>query len=135
MKFIVKTKGHYDFIDITEEVKGLISHSKIKDGVVLIFVKGSTAAITLMENEEGVFKDFKEILEKIAPEKFDYKHHLKWGDHNGAAHIKSALIKPEVVVPLENGRLDLGTWQHIILIDFDEKPREREIIVKVIKGE
>lgn len=135
MKFIVKTKGHCGFIDITEKIRELINHSNIKDGVVLIFVKGSTAAITLMENEEGAFKDFKEILEKIAPEKFDYKHHLKWGDHNGAAHIKSALIKPEVVVPLENGSLDLGTWQHIILIDFDEKPREREIIVKVIKGE
>jgi len=135
MKFIVKTKGHYDFIDITEKVKGLISHSKIKDGVVLIFVKGSTAAITLMENEAGIFADFKEVLEKIAPEQADYKHHLKWGDNNGAAHIKSALIKPEVVISLENGSLDLGTWQDIILIDFDEKPREREIIVKVIKRE
>jgi len=135
MKFIVKTKGHYDFIDITEKIRELINHSNIKDGVVLIFVKGSTAAITLMENEEGVFKDFKEILEKIAPEQADYKHHLKWGDNNGAAHIKSALIKPEVVISLENGSLDLGTWQDIILIDFDEKPREREIIVKVIKRE
>jgi secondary thiamine-phosphate synthase enzyme len=134
MKFTITTKGHYDFIDITEKVKGLISHSKIKDGVVLIFVKGSTAAITLMENEAGIFTDFKEVLEKIAPEKDDYKHHLKWGDYNAAAHIKSALIKPQINVPLENGELCLGTWQQIILIDFDEKPRQRDVIVKIAKA-
>jgi len=135
MKFEVSTKGHYDFIDITEKIKELINRSGINDGVVLIFVKGTTAAITLMENEEGLFEDFKKTLEKIAPEKSDYKHHLKWGDHNGAAHIKSALIKPGITVPLEKGELCLGTWQQIILIDFDEKPRQREVIVKVIKGE
>jgi len=135
MKFIVQTKGNCDFIDITEKVKELVGQSSVKEGVVLVFVKGSTAAITLIEKEEGIFQDFKEILEKIAPEKADYHHHKKWRDHNGAAHIKSALIKPEVVISLENGSLDLGTWQQIILIDFDEKPREREIIVKIIKGE
>lgn len=134
MEFTIATNGHYDFIDITEKVKELISHSEIKDGVALIFVKGSTAAITLMENEKGIFEDIKNTLEKIAPEKADYKHHIKWGDNNGAAHIKSALIKPEIAVPLEDGELCLGTWQQIILIDFDEKPRQRNVIVKIIKA-
>lgn len=134
MKFKVPTKGHYDFIDITEKIKELINHSGISNGVVLIFVKGSTAAITLIENEEGIFEDIKNTLEKTAPEKDNYKHHLRGNDNNGAAHIKSALIKPEITVPLEKGELCLGVWQQIILIDFDERPRQREVIVKIMKA-
>jgi secondary thiamine-phosphate synthase enzyme len=133
MRFTIETKGHYDFINLTEKIKELINCSKVKDGSVLIFVKGTTAAITIMEGEAGALEDFKETLEKIAPEKEDYKHHLKGEDSNGAAHIKSALIKPEVLIPLEKGDLCLGVWQQIILIDFDERPRQREIIVKIMK--
>ncbi len=133
--FRVSTKGHYDFINLTQKVKEVVEKSKVKDGIALIFVKGTTAALTIMEYEEGIMEDIKEVLEKMAPENADYKHHLKWGDRNGAAHIKSALIGPDLVVPIEEGEIQLGQWQEIVLIDFDEKEREREIVVKIIKNE
>ncbi len=133
--FRVSTKGHYDFINLTQKVKEVVEKSKVKDGIALIFVKGTTAALTIMEYEEGIMEDIKEVLEKMAPENADYKHHLKWGDRNGAAHIKSALIGPDLVVPIEEGEIQLGQWQEIVLIDFDEKEREREIVVKTIKNE
>lgn len=133
MKFSISTRGHYDFIDITGQVTALATKSKVKNGVAIIFVPGSTAAITTLEYEEGVISDLIKVLEKIAPEKGNYKHHLKWGDRNGAAHIKSALLGTDLTVPIENGKLGLGTWQQIVLIDFDEKPRKREVVVKVIK--
>ncbi len=133
MRFKVKTQGHADFIDITAEVQNVVTQSGIKDGVVLIFVPSSTAAITTIEYEAGVIQDLVNVLEKVAPEDFDYLHHQKWGDHNGAAHIKAALIGPDLTVPIENGELALGSWQQIVLIDFDERPRQREIIVKIIK--
>jgi len=132
MKFIVKTKGHYDFIDITSEVKRLVAESGIDQGVVFVFTKGSTVALTTMEYEEGVIEDLKAVFEKIAPEKDEYQHHEKWGDHNGAAHIKSAMMKTDLAFSLDNRKMYLGDWQQIVLIDFDERAREREIIVKVI---
>ncbi len=133
-KIKIKTKGHYDFIDITDEVAGIVKKSVVKDGVVVVFVAGSTAAITTMEYESGFINDIKETLEKLAPENADYKHHQRWDDRNGAAHIKSALIGADVAVPIEKGELSLGTWQKIVLIDFDEKPREREILISLLKG-
>jgi len=135
MTFKVSTKGHYDFIKITEKVEEIIEKSKVKSGVALVFVKGTTASLTIMEYEEGIMEDLKEVFEKWAPEDADYKHHLKWGDHNGAAHIKSAIVGVDLFLPIEDGKLCLGTWQDIVLIDFDERPREREIVVKIIKEE
>jgi len=133
MRFKVKTQGHSDFIDITAKVRELVAQSVVEDGAVLLFVPGSTAAITTLEYESGVIQDMRNVLEKMAPEDFDYLHHQKWGDHNGAAHIKAALIGPDLTVPLEKGKLVLGAWQQIVLIDFDERPRQREIIVQIIK--
>lgn len=132
MKLKIQTKGHYDFIDITEQVAAEVEKSGIKEGAVLVFVPGSTAAITTMEYEDGLIEDLKNTFEKIAPEKADYAHHQRWGDKNGAAHIKSAIVGTDLTVPIENGKLDLGTWQQIVLIDFDERPRKREIIVRII---
>ncbi len=133
MKFQIKTKGHYDFIDITAHVEKAVKESGVKDGVAVVFVAHATAALTIMEYEEGIMQDIKEVLEKLAPENADYKHHEKWHDHNGAAHIKSALTGTDLAIPVENGKLQLGKWQQVTLIDFDEKPRIRDIIVKVIK--
>ncbi len=133
MHFKVETRGHGDFIDITPEVQKLVNQSAVKDGVALIFVPGSTAAITTIEYEPGVIQDLINVLERIAPENFNYLHHRKWGDHNGAAHIKAALIGPDLSVPVENGSLALGSWQQIVLIDFDERPRQRDVVVKIIK--
>lgn len=132
MKFEVKTRGHYDFLNITDKVASLVEKAGIKKGVVSVFVQGSTCALTTMEYEEGLTEDFKNMLEKLAPEEARYKHHQRWGDRNGAAHLKSALIGIDLVVPIEDGKLQLGTWQQIVLIDFDEKPRTREIIVKIV---
>ncbi len=130
--FTVSTQGHYDFINITALVEEAVKKNSPKEGAVLVFVKGATAALTIMEDEAGIKEDIKEVLEKIAPEEGEYKHHLKWGDKNGAAHIKAALIGPHLVAPLKEGKLEIGTWQEIFLIDFDEKPREREIVVSFL---
>ena len=133
MKFSVKTKGHYDCVDVTGQVQQMVNKSGVKAGLAVVFVPGSTAAITTIEYEEGVIQDLINLLERMAPEDFDYLHHQKWGDRNGGAHIKAGLIGPDLSVPVEKGILVLGTWQQVVLIDFDEKPRSREIVVKVIK--
>jgi len=134
MNFSIATQGHGDFINITDHVAAALKKAKIKDGVAVIFVSASTAALTALEFEDGLISDLKNIFEKIAPENFAYQHHQKWGDHNGAAHIWSALIGPDLSIPIEAGKLLLGTWHQIVLIDFDEKPRTREVIVKFIKA-
>ena len=132
MKFNISTKGFNDIIDITSRVSKIVKESNVKDGICLVFVAHSTCAITTIEYEEGAIKDFKRALEIIAPMNENYEHCKKWGDCNGYAHIRAALMKPSLVVPIENGKLILGTWQQIVLIDFDNRPREREIIIKVI---
>lgn len=134
MILTINTKGHYDFIDLTSQVAEAVNKSNVKNGIAIIFVPGATAAITTIEYEKGVIEDMKDVLERIAPENFAYKHHQKCGDYNGAAHIKSALIGTDFTVPIENGQLQLGTWQQIVLIDFDEKPRTRSVIIKIIKS-
>lgn len=132
MKFKISTKGFNDIIDITFLVSREVKESDIKDGICLISSPGSTCGLTTMEHEEGAVEDLKRILEKIAPMNENYEHCKKWGDCNGYAHIRSALIKPFLAVPVENGKLILGQWQQIVFIDFDNQPREREIIVKVV---
>jgi secondary thiamine-phosphate synthase enzyme len=130
--FSLKTQGFNQIIDITEKVNQLLKHSRVKEGTCLLFSPGSTLAFTLMEYEEGLVEDFKKMLEKIAPFKEDYEHCKKWGDCNGYAHLRSALLKPFLVLPIKDGALFLGQWQNVVLIDFDNRPREREIFVKII---
>ena len=134
MRFTIKTKGEGDVIDISQKVAETVDGANIDSGLVVIFVPGSTAAITTIEYEAGVISDLKKILEKIAPAGADYEHHQRWGDRNGDAHIKSALIGTSLTVPIENSKLALGTWQQIVLIDFDEKPRNREVVIKIISA-
>ncbi len=131
MKFDLQTKGHYDFVDITARVEQAVSKSNIKNGIAIVFVLGSTATVTTMEYEEGVMEDLKNVFEKLAPENADYQHHLKWGDRNGAAHIKAALVGPDLTVPVENEKLQLGTWQQIVLLDFDNHPRRRSVVCQL----
>jgi secondary thiamine-phosphate synthase enzyme len=131
-KIILQTEGFNDIIDITEKVEETIKKSKIEDGIVAIFVVGSTAAITTIEYEPGLIEDIREALEKIAPMKGKYKHEEAWHDGNGYAHIRASLMKPSLSVPIENGKLCLGRWQQIVLIDFDNRPRERIVIVKAL---
>lgn len=134
MDFTIKTKGHNDVIDITEQVTEAVSQAKIKDGLALIFVVGSTAGLTTIEYEPNLVRDFKDFFEKILPEKTGYTHDTTWGDANGYAHLRASLLKPDLIVPIENGRLVLGTWQQIVLVDFDNRARERRIVVKVIES-
>ncbi len=131
MNFSIQTKGFNDTIDITDKVKEIVKESKVKDGICLVFCPGSTGGITTIEFESGAISDLKRILEKIVPMNKDYEHNKRWGDGNGYAHVRSALLKPSICLPVENGNLVLGTWQQIIFIDFDNKPRNRELIVKV----
>ena len=132
MKFTISTKGFTDVIDITSRVAEVAKKSNVRDGICLVFVAHSTCALTTIEYEEGVIKDLKRALEIVAPMNENYEHCKKWGDCNGYAHIRAALMKPSLAIPIEDGKLVLGTWQQCVLIDFDNRPREREIIVKVI---
>lgn len=131
--FVLKTRGFNEIIDITPQVVEIAKDSKIKDGICLVFSPGSTCAITLIEYEEGLIQNLKRVLEKIAPMNEEYEHCRKWGDCNGYAHIRSSFLKPFSLIPLEKGNLILGQWQNIVFIDFDNRPRERKIIVKIIK--
>jgi secondary thiamine-phosphate synthase enzyme len=133
VKFRISTKGFNDIINITDRVSEIVKNSKIKEGICLVFVAHSTCAITTIEYEEGAIKDLKRALEIVAPMNTNYEHCKKWGDCNGYAHIRAALMKPCLAIPIENGKLILGQWQQVVLIDFDNRPREREIIVKIIK--
>lgn len=128
----LKTKGHADMIDITEHVARIVAASGLTTGIVNVSGVGSTLAITTIEYEPGCLTDLRRALDCIAPENSDYVHNARWGDDNGYAHLRSALIGTAKSFPLVNGRLGLGTWQQIILCDFDERPREREVVVTVV---
>lgn len=130
MKFTLKTKGFTDIIDITSEVAKGLEKEGLKDGICLVSCPGSTCGFTTIEYEEGAVSDLKRILDKIVPPTTDYEHCKKWGDCNGYAHIRSALMKPFLMLPVESGRLVLGTWQQVVFLDFDNKPRTREILIK-----
>lgn len=132
MKFQISTKGFNDIIDITERVSEEIEKSGAKEGICLVSCPGSTCGFTTIEYEEGVIEDLKRALERVAPINKDYQHCKKWGDCNGYAHIRSALMRPFLAVPVEDGRLALGQWQQLVFLDFDNRPRKREIDIKVV---
>jgi len=131
-KFQINTRGFTDIIDITQKVKNETYRHNIKDAIVHVYVAGSTASITAIEYEPGLLKDFPNVLEKIAPMNEEYHHDDTWHDGNGYAHIRAAMIGNSFSVPLVDGALQLGTWQQIVLVDFDNKPRCRAITVQVI---
>lgn len=130
--FKISTKGNNDIVDLTEKVSEIVRETKIKEGMCLISLPGSTCGLTTIEYEPELLKDFKEFLEKIIPSDKEYHHDNVWGEKNGFSHLRSALIKPFLTIPIEDGKLVLGQWQQIILIDFDNRPRERKVMVKVI---
>lgn len=126
----VKTKGNSDIIDITLQVAEFVERQKMKDGIIFLSVIGSTAAITTMEYESGLIKDLKRAFEEIIPYKKDYAHNFTWADDNGHSHLRSSFIKTSFFVSVTASKLDLGTWQQIVLVDFDTRPRDRKIVVK-----
>jgi len=131
-KILVKTKGFSDILDLTGEAKEKISQSEIQNGQATFFVTGSTAGLTTVEYEPGLVKDLEELFERIAPKDKDYHHEEAWHDGNGFAHVRASLLKPSLTVPVVDGKLTLGTWQQVILIDFDNRPRSREVVLQVL---
>ena len=128
----IKTSGHTDIIDITGDVQENLIKTKLKNGIVNISVPGSTAGITTAEYEPGQIADLKKLFQDLIPEDTHYKHDDTWGDANGYAHLRSALIGTSKTFPFIDAKLSLGSWQQIVLIDFDNRARSREIVVQVI---
>ena len=128
----LSTKGFCDIQDITSQVAGILSRAKIKNGTVTVFCPGSTGGVTTIEYESGVLKDLKKAIERIAPSNIDYAHDRRWGDGNGFSHVRAALLGPSLSVPVIHGELALGTWQQIVFIDFDNRSRQRKIVVQVM---
>jgi secondary thiamine-phosphate synthase enzyme len=128
----LNTKGHCDLIDITPDVEHQLVESSIENGIVTVFVTGSTAGLTTIEYEPGLISDLKEIWQRIVPENIPYAHDRAWGDGNGHAHVRSALIGVSLVIPFNRKKLSLGTWQQVILLDFDNRPRSRKLMVQIM---
>ena len=134
MKVIeVELDGFGDMADITMEIKKFLRESKAKDGAVLIFNIGSTGAITTIEFEPGLRKDFPNILEKLVPYNYNYEHHKTWGDDNGSSHVKASIIGPSLLIPFKNGEPILGTWQQVVVINFDTRKRKRKVVLQILK--
>jgi secondary thiamine-phosphate synthase enzyme len=126
------TRGNTDIIDITQKVNECIESSTLADGLVTIFCPSSTSGITTIEYEEGVQQDLKRIFNQIVPAEDYYEHDEAWHDENGHSHVRAALLKASLTVPLVDGKMTLGTWQQVVFVDFDIRPRKREIIVQII---
>ncbi len=131
-KIKINTKGDTDIIDITRKVQDVLSGSKIKSGTVTVFVQGSTGGLTTVEYEPGLVQDLETFFEKVAPRSGHYEHNMRWHDGNGYAHVRASFLGPSLVVPFTDKKLQLGTWQQIIFIDFDNRSRSRELIVQIM---
>ncbi|NLB35385.1 MAG: YjbQ family protein [Elusimicrobia bacterium] len=128
-EYTFKTQGNTDIIDITPHLLEFIEEAGITEGIVSVFVRGSTGAISVIEYEPNLVKDFKEAMERIAPEDKDYHHHKTWGDYNGHSHIRASVVGCSETLPVSNGQPLLGQWQQLVLIDFDTGPRTRTVIM------
>jgi secondary thiamine-phosphate synthase enzyme len=128
----IQTKGNCDMVDITSIVAGEISNSQISSGIATLFVSGSTAGITTIEHESGLVHDFETMWERNVPRNISYQHDSRWGDGNGFSHVRASLLGPSLVVPFTDKKMTLGTWQQIIVVDFDNRPRSREIVIQLL---
>lgn len=126
------TKGHADILDITNEVVMGVQQSKLRNGVVTLFSPSATSSVTTIEYESGCLRDLRRLFDEIADPAREYAHNARWGDGNGHSHIRAALLGPSLSVPFVDGRLTLGTWQQIIFVDFDNRPRRRELIMQIV---
>ncbi len=128
----VQTKGHCDLIDITRQVAEQINESGVDNGTVTLFVAGSTAGLSTIEFESGLLSDFQDMWQRTVPQDITYRHDQRWGDGNGFSHVRASLLGASLVVPFINKKLTLGTWQQIILVDFDNRPRSRQIVLQIM---
>ena len=127
-----ETTGQSDIIDISRELQEEVLQSNMQDGSILLFISGSTAALTTIEFESGVVNDLRRAIDRIAPKDIPYEHDRSWGDGNGFSHVRAALLGPSLSIPLRGGKLLLGTWQQIVLLDFDNRPRRRSVTVQIM---
>jgi secondary thiamine-phosphate synthase enzyme len=130
----ISTTGQGDAHDLTRVVARAVAQSDVASGIVTVFVVGSTAGVTTIEFEPGAIHDLNALFEVLAPRGGTYRHHLRWGDDNGSSHIRAALLGPSVTIPFSQGKLHLGTWQQIMLLEFDTGPRQREVVVQIVGG-
>jgi len=128
----LEMKAETDIADITQEVQRAVLESKLKNGIVTVFIPGSTGAVSTTEYEPGLKKDIPRALERIAPSNIDYEHHKTWHDDNGRSHVRSTVIGTSLVVPFVDGRLTIGTWQQIVVMNLDTSPRRREVILQIM---
>ncbi len=132
-QIFVNTTGGTDIVDITSKVEREVEKSGVKAGAVTLFVPGSTGALTTIEFESGVVNDLKKAIERMAPEGITYEHNERWGDGNGYSHVRAAIFGASLHIPIVDGNLTLGTWQQIVLLDFDNRPRKRRIEVQIFE--
>jgi len=128
----INSRGEGDIIDITSQVQTILESAGVRNGTVTLFVPGSTGALTTIEYEPGLLKDFPAMLERIAPKHIDYEHERMWHDGNGHSHVRASLVGPSLTVPFKDRRLNLGTWQQIVFVELDTRPRTRQIITQII---
>ena len=128
----VSTKGNADIHDITDQLTDAVSNSGLKDGIVTIFCPSSTSALTTIEYESGALGDLRRLFDEIVPVNRQYAHNERWHDGNGHSHVRAALLGPSITIPFVDGHLTLGTWQQLIYVDFDNRPRQRQLIVQLI---
>lgn len=128
----IASAGENDIVDLTRGVRKAIEETKLDNGVVTVFVPGSTGAVTTMEYEPGLARDFPDMLERVSPKNRKYEHQKAWNDNNGHSHVKASLVGPSLTVPFVNGELALGTWQQIVFIELDIRPRKRTIVIQVM---
>jgi secondary thiamine-phosphate synthase enzyme len=131
-KIIENTSGFCDIIDITAKLMAIIESTQLQHGLATLWVAGSTAALTTIEYEPGLIQDLKDFLEKVIPSNQRYHHDMRWGDNNGFSHLRASVFGPSLALPVTDGRPLLGTWQQVVLLDFDNRPRTREISVQVV---
>ncbi len=124
------TRGFNDIKDLTNDVSKKLSENGLKNGIVNLFVSGSTGGLTTIEYESGLIKDFSEFMEKVIPSNVTYQHDARWGDGNGFSHVRAALLGSSLSVPFSNGSLNLGTWQQIVFLDFDNRSRSRTVLLQ-----
>jgi len=130
--FQISTSGQGDVRDVTRQVADAVSRSGMRSGIVTVFAVGSTAGMTTIEFEAGAIEDLNAVFEQLAPREGEYHHHLRWGDDNGSSHVRAAMLGPSLSIPFEAGRLLVGMWQQIVLVEFDTRPRTREVAVQFI---
>lgn len=128
----LQTKGECDIVDITSLVQQQLAGAGVKNGTVTVFITGSTAGVTTIETEPGLISDFKEMWERVVPRNIEYRHDRAWGEGNGYSHVRASLLGASLVIPFNDKKLSLGTWQQLVVVDFDNRPRSRQVLLQIM---